>query len=241
MRTSVILIACASIAVGQQIDRTLPFRNLQSTPDFAEAATVIRSIGEIRDLQVNAAERSLSLHADPEQVAFADWLFTKLDRNDEPIPGPGPLDYRTTQGSSDLIRVVYFRYLKTPEDIRQLSTVVRSLTEIRRAFVSIAAGAFVARGTQDQMDAASWLIDSLDKPELGTGTKEYRMGGNGEDVIGLLHVPAASSEELQNFGSQVVLATQSRYVFTYYPLRVIAIRNTPAKLQEAAKVMGQSR
>jgi hypothetical protein len=244
VRMFVSFIALASIALGQQTERTLSFRNLQSAADFAETATVIRSIGEIRDLRVNAADRSITLYGDPGQAALADWLFTKLDRasDDLTIPDSGQLDYRPMLDADDLVRVLYFRYSKAPENIHQMATVVRSLTEIRRAFVAIAAGAFVVRGTQDQMDAAKWLVDSLDKAGLGTGSHEYRMGGTGENTIGLLPAPTvASNEELKNIASELVLATQSRHVFTYYPLRIIAVRSTPGKIQEAAKIVGQPR
>lgn len=186
----------------------------------------------------------MTLQGDPAQIALAEWLFTRLDRpaGSTAIPQAAQLDYRPALNSDDIVRVFYFKN-PTPEiDIQKLSTVIRSLTEIRRAFLSNAAGAFVARGTQEQMDAANWLFDSLDQPSFIDRATDAHITDSafGENTIHLFSVPRFGSEqELQNFASELRVATQMRRVFTYYPLRVVAVRSTPAQIEHAARLVGK--
>ena len=243
MRILTLFAASAAMAFSQQTNRTLHFTQLQTGPQFAEAATVIRSIGEIRDLTVDAAQRTTTLQGDPEQAALADWLFSRLDRAAGSMTklDAGQLDFRPAQGSDDMVRVFYFKNPVPIPEIQRMTTVIRSLTEIRRAFLSNAAGAFVVRGTAEQMDVARWLVEALDQPAFVNGANQYRItDAAGEDTIRLFTVPkVGSEEELQNFASELRMATQMRRVFTYYPLRVIAVRSTPVQIELAARLVNK--
>jgi hypothetical protein len=185
----------------------------------------------------------MKLQGDPGQAALADWLFIRLDRAAGSMtkPDAAQLDYRPTQGSDDMVRVFYFKNPAPLQDIQRMATVIRSLTEIRRAFVSNAAGAFVVRGTQEQMDAARWLVEALDQPSFVNGANQYRINdAAGEDAIRLFSVPKfGSEEELLSFATELRMATQVRRLFTYYPLRVIAVRSTPAQIEEAARLVNK--
>jgi hypothetical protein len=243
MRTVMLFAATAAIALSQQTTQTHQFSHLQTPPELTEAATIIRSIAEIRDLTLNAAERTITLQGDPGRAELAYWLFSKLD---SPVgtmrtPDAAQLDYRPTRGKDDMVRVFYFKNPAAFGGIQEMSTVIRSLTEIRRALVSKAAGAFIVRGTQDQLDAARWLFDALDQPSFSIASNQYRITDTeGEDTIRLFSVPKFGSEqELQNFAAELRTAIQIKRVFTYYPLRVIAVRSTPTKMEQAARLVNK--
>jgi hypothetical protein len=192
MRTVTLLTALSAITLGQQTTRTLQFRHLQTPPQFAEAATVIRSIGEIRNLRIDAAQRTVTLTGDAAQASLADWLFPKLDRSAGSEPGADlrQLQHRPAQTDDDVIRVFYFQNCALQSNTQSIATVIRSLTEIRRAFLSNAANAFVVRGTQEQIDITAWLVDAFDKPSFVAQTNQHDITDPvGENMIRLFVVP----------------------------------------------------
>ena len=241
MPTLLLIFLTAIVAVSQETERTLPFTRLQTPPQMAEAATVIRSIGDIRDLHVDAAQRTMTVRGDTSQTALADWLFPRLDRVGSATPPDSTqLDYRPTSAADDIVRVLYFRNSVLLPELHQMVTVIRSLTEIRRAFLSTSAEAFVMRGTQNQLDAARWLIEALDQPAANpVGTGVVRIAdANGEDTIRLFSLARFNSEqELKSFATELRAATDMRRVFTYYPRRAIAVRSTPAQVEKAARLV----
>ena len=120
-----------------------------------------------------------------------------------------------------------------------MAVITRSVTEIRRAFVSNAAEAFVVRGTNEQLDVARWILGTLDRPSLASDQRrEHRIRDEvGEDTIRVFFLPKfGSPEELQNFASELRMATQIRRVFTYYPLRAILMRSTAGQIAHAGKI-----
>jgi general secretion pathway protein D len=63
-----------------------------------------------------------------------------------------------------VVKVFYVKNATTVQELQELSTTVRSVTEIRRSFVYNAQNAILVRGTADQISLAEKLIQDLDKP-----------------------------------------------------------------------------
>ncbi|MGH9630647.1 MAG: secretin N-terminal domain-containing protein, partial [Bryobacteraceae bacterium] len=63
-----------------------------------------------------------------------------------------------------VVKVFYLQNATTVQEIQEISTTVRSITEIRRAFAYNAQNAILVRGTADQVALAAKLINDLDKP-----------------------------------------------------------------------------
>jgi hypothetical protein len=207
--------------------------------EYAEAATVIRSTAEIRDLAVNADQKTITLQGDPGQVQLADWLFPRLDRR-AGTPDGVQGDYGPIDGKDDLTRLFYFKNTAAVQPMNELTTVIRSLLEIRHAFVSSGAGALVLRGTRQQMDAARWLVDSLDQPVFHVESNQYHItDAGGEDTLRLFSLPKLGEQELQSFAVRLRMATRIRRLFVYHPLGIIAVRGTPAQLEQAATLVNQ--
>jgi hypothetical protein len=238
MKNLALLTLTALIAVSQSAERIFPFTQLQTPAQFAETATVIRSLGEIRDLTVDAAQKTMTVRGDATQVELAAWLFSRLDRGAAMDDSP-PADYRPATGNDDVVRLFYFKVPASNANMNHMATAVRSLVEIRQAFVSNAAGVFVARGTLAQMDAAKWMMEALEQRKPGVEAATYRMpDAAGEGAIRLFTVTEASSE--QQFQEMVVAlrtSSQIRRVFSYYPVRAIAVRGTDAQMEQAAGLL----
>lgn len=64
-----------------------------------------------------------------------------------------------------VVKVFYIHNATTVQELQDISSTVRSVTEIRRAFVYNGQFAILMRGTADQMALAEKLIQDLDKPK----------------------------------------------------------------------------
>lgn len=64
-----------------------------------------------------------------------------------------------------MVRVFYLKNATTVQELQEISTTVRSVAEIRRAFTYSAQNALLLRGTPDQIALAEKLIQDLDKPK----------------------------------------------------------------------------
>lgn len=64
-----------------------------------------------------------------------------------------------------VVKTFYIKNTTTIQELQELSTTVRSVTEIRRAFTFNAQNAILVRGTTDQVALAEKLIADLDKPK----------------------------------------------------------------------------
>jgi general secretion pathway protein D len=63
-----------------------------------------------------------------------------------------------------VVKVFYIKNATTVQELQEMSTTVRSVTEIRRAFTYSAQNAILMRGTVDQIALAEKLFQDLDKP-----------------------------------------------------------------------------
>jgi general secretion pathway protein D len=64
-----------------------------------------------------------------------------------------------------VVKVFYIKNSTTVQDLQEIATTVRSVTEIRRSFVYSAQNAILVRGTADQVALAEKLIRDIDKPK----------------------------------------------------------------------------
>jgi general secretion pathway protein D len=64
-----------------------------------------------------------------------------------------------------VLKVFYLTNLTTPQELTEISTMLRSITDIRRVHQYTAQNVLIVRGTQDQVLLAEKLINDLDKPK----------------------------------------------------------------------------
>jgi general secretion pathway protein D len=64
-----------------------------------------------------------------------------------------------------VVKAFYIRNITTPQELQEIATVIRSVTDIRRVFTYNALGAIILRGTVDQVALAEKLVGDLDKPK----------------------------------------------------------------------------
>jgi type II secretory pathway component GspD/PulD (secretin) len=128
--------------------------------DLEEIAGAVRKIALIPDARADIASKSVVLRGTPEQTALAHWLIIELDTPGGRSPSA---DYRTKDGSDDLVRV--FRPAVATElvDINEIAVGFQLLADLKQIWCNIAQKAIIVRGSATQMEAAAWLLAELDK------------------------------------------------------------------------------
>lgn len=236
MKTILFSTLFAISALGQPGERSLPFKQLQTVTEMNEAATVIRSIGEIRNLIVQPLEKTLTVNGTSAQTELTEWLLARIDRTvTTPIPAPAQLDFRPIDGSDTVVRVLYFKNTDSTPARNEMAVVVRSLIEIPSVFMSQAAGAMVIRGSLGQADAAQWVFESLDSKTPNVADR-HRLPGGGDDTVRLFAMSRQGTmEEFYRLATGIRAELRARQLYTYSLHRVIAIRGTEELIARAAE------
>ncbi|MGB9605259.1 MAG: secretin N-terminal domain-containing protein, partial [Bryobacteraceae bacterium] len=63
-----------------------------------------------------------------------------------------------------VVKVFYLQNVTQPQDLQEMATNIRALTDIRRVFVSTAQNAIIVRGSADQVALAEKIVHDLDRP-----------------------------------------------------------------------------
>jgi hypothetical protein len=223
----------ASSALAQQTDRLLHFTATSSTQDFQEIATVIRSITDIPQANVDTTEKSLSLQGTAGQVALAEWLFTNLDKPTSVPQNGAKHEYRVSDNSDDLVRVFYLTNPEVPQGVQEIVTAVRSTANIRQMFTYNDLRAVVVRGTSEQINLAEFLFAQMDKPDIsGSGASaEFRMDAGPDGLVRVFYIPNTKTvQEFQEVVTLVRTIAQLRYAFAYNAPRAVGVRGTDEQI-----------
>jgi type II secretory pathway component GspD/PulD (secretin) len=227
--------------IADDVVRVFYLANAQTSQQFQEVAVMVRTMADIRRLFTYNAPRAIALRGTAGQVAFADWLIHKLDRNAMAQPADEyrlPADYE-----ENVARVFYLANAETPYDLQQIATLVRSMADTRRISTYSSPKAMTVRGTPTQIALAEWLVKALDMTESQRANAQfaahdYRPTGNGDDVVRVFYLNrAATAERLQEIATQVRSMTEAQRLFTYTTPRALAIRGTADQIALADRLI----
>jgi len=237
MRPILALLAFTSLTFGQDLDRVFYLTHTDTTQQFLEVATVIRTIANIQQVSTDNDQKSVKVHTSAAQIAMAEWLFNELDN---PAVQPSVLhEYRVPGTVDDVVRVFYITAAPTTQDFQEISTLVRTIANITRVFTYNAPKALVARGTAAQIQLAEWLVKELEQP-AASSTHEFRVQGNNADLVSVMFLPhTASVEAFQKSAVQIRTATQITRMFTCNGPRALAARGTPDQIAMAQRMAKQ--
>ena len=147
---------------GDNVVRVFYVPYAKTVQEFQEAATLVRSIAEIRRMFTFNAPRAVAARGTADQSALAEWLFNELGKPaDQNSPSA---EYRMPGGNDDVIRVFHLPRTKTVQDFQEVAVFVRTRTNIKRAFTYNAPRALALRGTATQLGLAAQLIAETSKP-----------------------------------------------------------------------------
>jgi hypothetical protein len=238
----------ASLTYGQapveeSLDRVFQFTFTERVQDLQEIATVIRSVSEMRHVSSDTSNRSLTLRGTAAQIALAEWLFNELDKPVDRQAAAGPHELRLP-GGDDVVRVFYLKNVGTTQEVQEMSTVVRSMTEVRKLFTYSAPKALTLRGTAAQIAFAEWIFSELDQSrrtaaQLGqdSAPHEFRLSGD-NDVARVFYLTNTDTPQgIQEIASQVRSMAEIRRGFVYSSQRALALRGTASQLALAERLI----
>ena len=135
-----------------------------SVQSFMEAATLARSITEMRRVFTYNEIRAVAVRGTPEQLAMAKWLFTELDKPARPASALERSDYRMLGSEPEpVVQLFRLAHASSPRLLQQMAMDVRSAHRIRRVFTWNDPRLIALRGTPEQMEAAAKTIAELDR------------------------------------------------------------------------------
>jgi hypothetical protein len=235
------LLASALLAQSAEpgVERTFYFAHAGAPQEFQEAATVIRSIANIRHLSVEAGTKLLAVRATDNQVALAEWLFHQLDQ--PASQGRPAQEYQPLDGSNDLVRVFYLEYAPSPQHLQEMATVVRVTADVPRLLLYHATKAMVVRGTRAQVTLAAWLVKELDQAASpAAGAKEYRASPGEDDVVRIFYAGFTKTpQELQEAATLLRSIADVRRLVVYQGTKSITARGTAAQMALLAWLLNQ--
>jgi len=137
---------------------SLPYAS--TVQQLQEAATLVRTVGDIRQVFTNIEWRALVVRGTPDQVTLAAWLVGQLGQ-----PVSADLTASPTYQYPDvdhhgetMIRVFWVKDAPTIAAFQQIVTRVRTATKIRRVFTYNASMAMAVRGTEAQLLTAAQML-----------------------------------------------------------------------------------
>jgi hypothetical protein len=143
----------------------------KTVQDFQELATTVRTLTRARRMFTYNAPRAVAVRGTAEQIEEADWLFNALDNSANPKDATrqtlarGPIEYRPSDTSDDVLRVYYLRHAQTAQQLQEIATGAQALLVRKRtAFPYHPAQAVIVRGTSAEIAQADRLITEGDRP-----------------------------------------------------------------------------
>jgi len=66
-----------------------------------------------------------------------------------------------------LDRVFYFTHTETPQNLQEVTNIIRAMADIQQSSIDQAKKNLALRGTPGQLVVAEWLLNEIDKPVSG--------------------------------------------------------------------------
>ena len=232
---------------GDDVVRLFYLANTQTVRSFQELVVAVRSVSDIRWMFTYNNIRAVAVRDTADKAKLAELLFAEMDKPlSEALPSAPSPEFRLNDPNDpkeNLVRVFYLPNTKSEHEFQQAVTLARSITEIRRMFTYPAPHAVVARGTDDQIALAGWLLAELDRASVSptqtdSGVHEYKSSTAVDDRVRVFYLPAGSTpQHLQEEAAQIRTRTGSRSVFTYNAPGAIAVRGSAEQIALADRVI----
>ena len=241
MRTYIVgfsaLVLFASVTLGQPVEQDHVIRLTVVDPqqNLAEAATLIRTMAEIRDINVDPVQRSVSLHTTPSKIAMAEWLLEHLTKP----TADAKQEYRPVLSADDITRVFLVKR-EMPSELNEIAVIVRTIGGIPKLFVYPPSKALAVRGTEEQIVLSEWVINRLDQPTppQDSGIHQLLLTGSEDEVLRMFYLSDTTSPaRLNEMGVQIRTGTKCQRLFAYPRLRAIVMRCNASQVKAAEQMV----
>lgn len=209
-----------------------------------EAATVIRSIVDIRRLFTYNQVGGIAVRGTPEQLEAAEWVWRTLETNE---PTPGTEEFRATLPDGQQVLRAYRMPMEwSVQELQEAATLMRAIVELRRLFTYNGTRTIITRGDDVSIAAANWVVAEAKRPASQdlAESEPFRMeDSRQEGVVRVFRLPAGKFDAagLQRVAVDIRKQTQIRRVFTFNTPRMIALRGTGAQIALAQRLIAAAK
>lgn len=216
----------------------------ETLQDAQELVNLIRTTSDIQRGFPYATRNAIALRGTPEQIALAEWLFSRLDKPvDSQTAKASAYEFSQPSGAVDAVRVFYFTHDETAENLQQMINLIRVTADIQRIFSYDPRRSIALRGTPAQIALAEWLFTELDKVSPQTNKAETyehpAPSGHGDAVRLYFFTHNETQQDLQETIQLIRVTADIQRIFSYGPRRAIALRGTSAQIDLADWLFGE--
>lgn len=259
MRTKSTVLAAlvfAGIGTAQTASqsKTFDFVSKPTSQGLQEAATVLRTVGDIQHLSIDGS--SITVQGTADELAMSTWILSALDQPAQPPqPSSYSASYLVADKSDDVIRVFHLGNVpKAPQAMQEILTVLRTVADVQKVFNYTALNDLVVRGPAAQMALAEYLVKAFDVvPGSVTTAPEFPYkpatrpitGANGVPVneevrvfyLANIKVPQQIPQQIQEVLTVLRTVVDIQKIYNYTPLNALAIRASDTDMATAAWVI----
>ena len=223
----------ASLTFGQDAEtRVFHLTNLTAMTSLQEIATILRTVGQIRQLSVDIAGRTVTLKGTADQIALAGWLVPRLEVS---AGSPQAIqEYRASSDSDDVVVVFNLAQAATSQGMQEIVMAVRVVADIEKIFLLAERGIVTLRGSASQVAVSRFLIPELDQaqqPRIEPMMHEFTVPGSENTVVvyGLTHTESPVS--IQELITTLRAVLDINRIFSATPPKLIIMRASPSQVQ----------
>ena len=240
-RTILALLTCSVISLAQPsptVTGTYHFTTPQPAQSLQEAATVVKTVAAVPQVSIDLSTATLTFTGPVGGVNFAEWLLPQIDKaaGDDAIH-----EYKSQSG--DIGRVNFVPNLRTPQELQELVTVLRTVADVQKIFIFSSNRTVVLLAPEWQVAFAEWIIDQIQqKPdstphEFTVGGPDFRGLGHGARVNFLSNV--TSPRQMQEVLTVLRTVGDIQKVFSYSDRHALVLRAGDSDLQRAEWLIRQ--
>ena len=243
---SFLIFLTAALACGQAtLDRTFRFQSPATDQDFQDLSVAALTVSGLKARTADVALRELSISGTSEEVRVTEWVIAELDRPAAATPPP-PSSVLTfdTREPDNTIRVFYPAQISSDQDLMEVLTALRTITDVRYVGMYTSHRAIVVRGSREQIDLAEWLLAELNREspqESYVFPKSGRDFQSGENQVRVFRF--ARAKDVQQFNevqTMIRTITDTRRVYPYVSKRAIILRGTEEQVDMTRWILAQA-
>jgi hypothetical protein len=217
------------------------FTHAARPQDLQEIVTTIRSAADVQRIFTYNSLHAVVLRGGAAELGLADWLMQKLDQPGQ-NPAPETYPFAGLRGP-EVARVFYLVHSRSPRDVQELVTTLRSIADIPRIFVYNASKAVAVRAPADRVALAQWLVRELDQPpdQPPAGTHGYELPAGTDSQVRVFYLnPATTAEQRQRVVSDVHTTLHVGQLYLYNPLTALTVRGTVGQIATAERLLDEA-
>jgi hypothetical protein len=145
--------------------------------------------------------------------------------------------FAVTAFGQQLDRTFHFAHAETVQDMQEITTVVRAITEIKQIAPDTEQKLLSVHGTAGQIALTEWLMNELDQPvgaQPGSGSDAHKYlmsGGDPDSVVRVFFLKNAGSvQNLQEVATVVRSIAEIRRAMTYNAPQTLVVRGSAGQI-----------